>query len=61
MLFKIYTDFESVFKGFRSSDKRNNASHTEKYQKRIPCSFACKVICIDDRFSKPAVLYRRKS
>ena len=41
--------------------KRNNASYTRKYQAHIPCSFAYKVVSIDDRFSKPVVLYRRKN
>ena len=37
------------------------SSYTEKYQDHIPCSFAYKVVCIDDKFSKPAVLYRGKN
>ena len=28
---------------------------------KIPCSFAEKVVCIDDRFSKKIVLYRGKN
>ena len=30
----------------------------KKYQDRIPCSFAYKVVCIDDRFTKRIVVYR---
>ena len=30
----------------------------KKYQDHIPCSFAYKVVCIDDRFTKPIVVYR---
>ena len=30
----------------------------KKYQDRIPCSFAYKVVCIDDRFTKPIIVYR---
>ena len=56
--FKIYADFESVLKGVRGSDKKSNASYTKTYQTNIPCSFAYKVVCIDDKFSKPVVLYR---
>ena len=59
--FKIYADFESTLKGVRGSDKNNNTSCTEKYQKHIPCSFAYKVACINDKFSKPFVLYRGKN
>ena len=31
---------------------------TQKYQDHIPCSFAYKVVCIHDRFTKPIVVYR---
>ena len=57
--FKIYADFESVLKGVKSSDK-NNSSYTEKYHDHIPCSFAYKIVCIDNTFSKNVVLYRGK-
>ena len=40
--------------------KNNNTSYTEKYEAHIPCSFACKVLCADDKFGKPVVLYRGK-
>ena len=56
--FKIYADFECNLKGVKSNDKNNNGSHTEKYQSHIPCDFTYKVVCIDDRFSKPVVLYK---
>ena len=36
-------------------------SYTEKYQAHIPFSFAYKVVCIDDKLSKPVVRYRRKT
>ena len=59
--FKIYADFESVFKKVHSDDRRNNASYTKKDQKHIPCSFTYKVACIYDRFSKSVLLYRGKN
>ena len=58
--FKICDDFECLLKGVQSSDK-NNSSYTEKYQDHIPCSFACKVVCVDNEFSKKVVLYRRNN
>ena len=58
--FKIYADFQSILKGVKNNDK-NNASYTKKYQAHIPCSFAYKFVCIDDKFSKPIVLYRGKN
>ena len=57
--FTICADFETVLKGVRGSDW-NNTSYTEKYQKRIPYSFAYKVVCIEDKFSKPVVFYKGK-
>ena len=30
----------------------------KKYQDRVPCSFAYKVVCIDDRLTKRIVVYR---
>ena len=59
--FEIYVDFESPLKGVRGNDKNNSASYTEKSQNYIPCSFAYKVVCVNDRFNKPLVLYRGKS
>ena len=32
--------------------------HKKKYQAHVPCSFAYKVVCVDDRFTKPIVVYR---
>ena len=54
--FKIYADFECV-----DSDIINNdISYTRKYQDHVPCSFAYKVVCTDNKYSKDVVLYRRK-
>ena len=36
-------------------------SNTRKYQDHIPCSFAYKLVCVDDKFSKDVVLYRGKN
>ena len=34
--FKIYVDFESLLRRFRSNDKNGHNSYTEKYQDYIP-------------------------
>ena len=52
--FKIYADFECNLKKV----KCNEGSYTKKYQDHIPCSFAYKIVCIDNRFSKPTIIYR---
>ena len=57
--FKIYADFECLLKGVKISDKKNS-SYTEKYQDHIPCRFAYKVLCVDNKFRKKVVLYRGK-
>ena len=61
MPFKIYGNFECNLKGVKSSDRSDNNSYTAKYQTHIPCSFAYKVACVDDKFSKPVVSYRGKN
>ena len=49
--FKIYADFECNLEGVESDE----GSYTKKYQDQVPCNFADKVVCIDDRFSKPII------
>ena len=55
--FKIYADFECNLKKV----KCNEGSYTEKYQDHIPCSFAYKVACIDDKFTKLTIICRGKN
>ena len=52
--FKSYADFECNLKGVQSYE----GSYTKKYQDHIPYSFAYTVICVDDKFNKPIVVYR---
>ena len=52
--FKIYADFECNLRGAESYE----GSYTKKYQDHISCSFTYKVVCIDDRFTKPIVVSR---
>ena len=52
--FKIYADFECNLKKV----KCNEGSYTEQYQDHIPCSLAYKIVCIDDKFTKPAIICR---
>ena len=55
--FKIYADFEYNLRDVEIYE----GSYTKKYHEHVPCSYAFKVACIDDRFSKPIVLYRGKN
>ena len=42
-------------------DGGSNTSYTKKHQEHIPCSLSYKFVSIDDKFSKPVVLYRGKN
>ena len=47
--FKIYADFECILRPTLSKRVCNkNSSYTEKYQDHIPCSFAYKVLCVNN-------------
>ena len=52
---KIYADFECLLKGC------DCFSYTSKYQDPIPCSFAYKLVCVDDKFRKDVLLCREKN
>ena len=56
--FKIYADFECLLKNVDSGINNDCFSYTAKYQDHIPCSFAYKLVCVNDEFSKDVVLYR---
>ena len=32
-------------------------SYTNNYQKHIACSYGCKLVCVDDKFSEPFKTY----
>ena len=54
--FKIYADFQCNLKSAESYE----GSYSNKYQDYIPCSFAYKPFCADDKFSKPIVFFKVK-
>ena len=55
--FKIYADFECNLKSVESCE----CSYSKKYQDRVPFSFAYKLVCVDDEFTKPIVVFRVKN
>ena len=57
---KIYADFECLLKKVDIGINNNCFCYTAKYQDHSPCSFAYKLACIDDKFSKDVVLYKGK-
>ena len=52
--FKIYADFECNLYSVESYE----GSYSKKYQDHVPCSFAYKLVCVDDKFTKPIVVFR---
>ena len=54
---KIYADFESNLKSVECYE----GSYAKKYQDHITCSFAYKLVCVDDEFTKPIVVFRVKN
>ena len=48
---KVYADFECNFESVESYE----SPYSKKYQDHIPCSFAYKLVCVDEKFIKPIV------
>ena len=49
----MYADLESILVPEDNGKQNPNESYTNKYQKHIACSYGCKLVCVDDKFSKP--------
>ena len=52
--FKIYADFEWDLERVESYE----GSYSKRYQDDIPCSFSYKLGCVDDKLTKPIVVFR---
>ena len=52
--FKIYADFECNLKSVECYE----GTYTKIYHEHVPCSYAYKIVCIDDKYSKSIVVYR---
>ena len=52
--FKTYADFERNLQDTEVYE----GSCTKKYHDHVPCSYAYKIVCIDNRFNKPIGVYR---
>ena len=53
----MYADFECNLKSVEGYE----SSYSKKYQDHIPGSFAYKLVCVDDKFTKPIVVFRGKN
>ena len=49
----IYADFESILVTEDNGKQNPNESYTRKYQKHVGSSYGYKLVCVDDKFSKP--------
>ena len=53
-----------IFKAFWClkimESKIQNESYTNNYQKHVACSYGYKLVCVDDKLSKPFKSYLRK-
>ena len=55
----LHVSCQTIFlKSVNSDIINNDASYTRKYQDHVPRSFAYKVVCVDNKYSKKIVLYR---
>ena len=53
----MYADTECFFKKINSYE----GEHKIKYQEHIPNSVRAKLVCIDDRFTLPSIIFKGKS
>ena len=51
---ELYVDFEFNSKNVECYE----GSYSKKYQDHVPCSFAYKLVYIDDKFTKPIFVFR---
>ena len=58
--FVIYADFESILIPEDNIKQNPNESYTNKYQKHVACSYGYKLVCVDDKYSKPFKSYLDK-
>ena len=54
--FKIYADTECFLKRINIDEGK----YTKLYQKHIPNSIGAKLVCIDDRFTLPSIIFKGK-
>ena len=55
--FKIYADTECFLKRINIDEGK----YTKLYQKHIPNSIGAKLVCIDDRFTLPSIIFKGKN
>ena len=59
--FVIYADFEAITEKIDTARPTPASSSTTKYQQHTDCGYGYKLVCCDDKFSKPVQIYRGKN
>ena len=59
-MFVIYANFERIPVSENNGKLNLEGSYTNKYEKQIACGYGYKLVCVDDRFSKPFKTYLGK-
>ena len=49
----IFSEIEGILVLEDNVTQNPNGSCTNKYQKRVACSYGCKLVCVDNKFNKP--------
>ena len=57
-LLQIGAGIKSQGNYYKLGHNSYEGSYSKKYQDHIPCSFAYKLVCVDDKFTKPTVVFR---
>ena len=55
--FMIYVDLGSILVSEDNRKQNSDECYTNKYQKDVACSYGYKLVCVDDKFSKPFKSY----
>ncbi len=58
--FIVYADFEALTPPISKACKNKNESYSEAYQSHEPCGYAYKLVCTENKYTKPLKLYRGK-
>ena len=53
----IHADLESIVVREDDGKQNSNKSYTNKYQKHVAYSYVYKLVCVDEKFSKPFKSY----
>ena len=56
----IYASILKVFQCHKTVESKIQESYMSKHEKPIACSYSCKLVCVDDNFSKAFKTYLGK-